>query len=114
MNLNVRPTGFAPHHGRAAARSRLPRSPARPSWLQSCSPAVPPEHSSAFRGVRDRLVELSEEDRARFARFVGALLEALGPLGAQVRNALRAVERGYLELHPPHRKSGALHHSGNA
>jgi hypothetical protein len=52
---------------------------------------VPAEHSPAFRRVRDRIVELSDDDRTRFARFFGALLEPQGPLGATGRDALRAI-----------------------
>jgi hypothetical protein len=52
---------------------------------------MPAEHSPAFRGVRDRILELSEEERARFARFFGALLDPRGPLGAPARNVFRAI-----------------------
>jgi hypothetical protein len=49
------------------------------------------EHSPAFRGVRDQILELSEKERARFARFFGALLEPQGTLGASAREAFRAM-----------------------
>jgi len=49
------------------------------------------DHSPAFRSVRDRLLELSEEDRARFARFFGALLDPQGPLGAPARDVFREM-----------------------
>jgi hypothetical protein len=49
------------------------------------------DHSPAFRAVRDRIVDLSEQDRTRFARFFGALLDPQGPLGAPTRETLRAI-----------------------
>jgi hypothetical protein len=48
-------------------------------------------HSHEFHAARDRIVDLSEEEWTRFARFFGALFEPQGPLGAPARDALRAI-----------------------
>lgn len=48
-------------------------------------------HSPAFAPVRDRMVDLDERDRARLARFFGAMTEPRGHLGASLRDALRAI-----------------------
>ena|ERR1700722_4584979 len=52
---------------------------------------MPAEHSPEFKRVRDRIIELSEEKRTRFARFFGALLELQRPLGAPARDVFRAI-----------------------
>jgi hypothetical protein len=74
-----------------AAPSVQRPSPSKPRSAEPRSSYAPAEHSPAFLRVRDRIVDLSEDDRARFARFFGALLDPKGPLGAPARDTLRAI-----------------------
>jgi len=50
----------------------------------------PSPHSAAFRSLRDRIIKLDDQERARLARLLGAIGAPQGRLG-KLRDILRAV-----------------------
>jgi hypothetical protein len=65
-------------HERCGNRPSCRRNPDRFGWVVT---ATMPPHSSLFLAVRDRVLSLSERDRARLAALFGAMTSSPSALG---------------------------------